>query len=179
MPGPGSGGCSRRSFVRGFLSRVPSAGWKFKAWRVVGAPGASALTCSTLVSLRLSRPLTQSRSSARPTKNAGCWSPMDDAFAAAIASSFGSRSRGVRRGAGVRGALGSRRGRGVGSRMTRDRSRRYSRLESVRKRPCVDAISLAACLVAFDVSPGRWFPLEQGPLLDEGKPRLALKHFQV
>lgn len=68
------------------------------------------------------------------------------------------RSRGVRRGAGVRGALGSRRGRGVGSRMTRDRSRRYSRLESVRKRPCVDAISLAACLVAFDVSPGRWFP---------------------
>ena len=63
--------------------------------------------------------------------------------------------------------------------MTRDRSRRYSRLESVRKRPCVDAISLAACLVAFDVSPGRWFPLEQGPLLDEGKPRLALKHFQV
>lgn len=63
--------------------------------------------------------------------------------------------------------------------MTRDRSRRYSRLESVRKRPCADAISLAACLVAFDVSPGRWFPLEQGPLLDEGKPRRALKLFQV
>ena len=40
------------------------------------------LTCSTFVSLRLSKPLTQSSSSARPTKNAGFCKPMPEAACA-------------------------------------------------------------------------------------------------
>ena len=41
-------------------------------------------TCSTLVSLRFSRPLTQSSSSALPTKNAGFCKPMPEAACAIV-----------------------------------------------------------------------------------------------
>ena len=60
---------------------LPVAGGSCLAWRKiwVGKEPCGSRTCSTLESLRLSSPLTHSRSSARPTKNAGFCSPMLEA----------------------------------------------------------------------------------------------------
>ena len=101
--------------------------------------------------------MTQSRSSARPTKNAGCWSPMDDAFAAAI---VGISTRAV---TGRAGSPCVRATRGSGSSTTT--RVRCSRVETVEERRWWYSASragfwrvLAARLSPLDVSPGRWFP---------------------